>query len=341
MTPAIHGIHHLTAIARDPQANLEFYTRVLGLRLVKKTVNFDDPTAYHLYYGDATGSPGSIVTFFTWPEGVSAGRTGTGQVARVSFSAAPEALPFWQKRLSALGMASSATERFGEEVLAFSDPDGITVEIVGVTQDARAGWLVRDIPTPYSLRGLHTAELVVSAAPATEALITRDMGYRLVQRRGPRARFETGHGGSGAYIDVVAAPADAPRGLGGIGTIHHIAWRVPTDATQVGMQRRLNQGGLQVSPVRDRNYFRSIYFRDPSGVLFEIATDEPGFGVDEPLSALGTGLKLPAELERAREQIEKRLPPLRDPARAGSATPSIVSTHKHTYHEYTHQDRLS
>jgi glyoxalase family protein len=309
-TTPITGIHHVTAIASEPQASIDFYTGLLGLRLVKKTVNFDDPSAYHLYYGDETGAPGSIVTFFYWPGVASRGRVGPGQTTRLSFSAAPGSLDFWRERLSKHGVKAERATRFGEDVLAFNDPDGIPVEIVAVTADARTGWTHGSVPPEHALRGLHTAELTVRAAEPTERLIAGEMGYRLVRREGNRARFEAGRGGSGTYIDVIADATTRP-GLGGVGTIHHIAWRVADDADQAGMHERLSAAGYHVSPVRDRNYFRSIYYREQGGILFEIATETPGFPDDEPVASLGTALKLPPQFEPHREEIEQRLPALR------------------------------
>jgi len=313
MNAPLTGIHHVTAIASDPQANVDFYAGLLGLRLVKKTVNFDDPSAYHLYYGDETGSPGTIVTFFYWPQGARRGRVGAGQTTRLSFSAAPAALDFWSDRLARHGVKAERVSRFGEDVLAFSDPDGIPVEIVGADTDKRPGWTGGGVPAVMALRGLHTAELTVHDAGPTENLIAGEMGYRLVRREGTRARFESGAGGPGTYIDVIAE-AQAASGLGGVGTIHHIAWSVPDDAGEQLMQERLARAGYGVSPVRDRTYFRSIYYREHGGVLFEIATAVPGFPVDEPVAQLGQALKLPAQFERARKQIETLLPPLRPAA---------------------------
>ncbi|MFA6962181.1 MAG: ring-cleaving dioxygenase [Opitutaceae bacterium] len=307
------GLHHITAIASDPQANVDFYTGLLGLRLVKKTVNFDDPSAYHLYYGDETGSPGSIVTFFYWPGHAAKGRVGTGQNTAIVFSAPATSLDFWQQRLQANHVTAERRSRFAEEVLTFADPDGIPVEIVAVTDDTRAGWTTDDIPVEHALRGLHTAELTVRAPQATEKLVTGLMGYRLDRRDGNRARYESASGGgSGHYIDIIA-DASAPAGLGGSGTIHHIAFSVPDDATQVVLQEQLHDAGHSVSDVRDRNYFHSIYYREPAGILFEIATANPGFAVDEAPANLGTALKLPTQFERARSQIERLLPPLRHP----------------------------
>jgi len=305
------GLHHITAIASDPQANVDFYTNVLGLRLVKKTVNFDDPSAYHLYYGDETGTPGSIVTFFYWPGHEAKGRVGSGQNTAIVFSAPANSLTFWKTRLQSHDVASELRTRFGEEVLTFADPDGIPIELVAVAEDARTGWLGSRVPAEHALRGLHTAELTVRVAAPTEKLITDTMGYRLVKREGHRARFESAAGGgSGHYIDVIADVSAAP-GAGGSGTIHHIAWSVPDDATELEMQKRLHIAGYSVSDVRDRNYFHSIYYREPGGILFEIATANPGFAIDEPVASLGTSLRIPVQFERARTQIERLLPPIR------------------------------
>lgn len=305
----VAGLHHVTAVATDPQANLDFYTGLLGLRLVKKTVNFDDPSAYHLYYGDAAGSPGSILTFFCWP-GANRGQVGSGQVSTLSFSAAPAALEYWRERLRQRSVAVERKSRFGEAVLAFTDPDGIPVEIVAVASDARAGWTGAGIPAEHALRGLHTVELSVRNSGPTESLLSGAMNHRLVRREGNRARFEAGPGGSGRFVDVIGG-ALAPRGFGGAGTVHHVAFRVAGDVGQLQLQTRLEADGFAPSEVRDRSYFRSIYYREPGGVLFEIATDVPGFAVDEPADRLGTGLMLPKSLEYARAEIEAGLPPLR------------------------------
>jgi glyoxalase family protein len=308
MKSHITGLHHLTAVATDAQANIDFYAGLLGLRLVKKTVNFDDPSAYHLYYGDGTGTPGSIVTFFYWP-GAPRGRLGAGQVTGINFSAPAGSLDFWRDRLSRHGVAAERGTRFGEEVLTFNDPDGIPIEIVAVSDDARTGWTGAGIPAGHALRGMHTAELTVRAAAPTEELLTGVMAYRLVRREGNRARFEAGPGGSGRFIDVIVDET-GPRGAGGAGTIHHIAYRVANDEVQLEMQEALMHAGHSVSDVRDRDYFHSIYYRERGGILFEIATDVPGFSVDEPVDSLGTALKLPKQFQHARPQIEALLPPL-------------------------------
>jgi glyoxalase family protein len=307
MTSLITGIHHVTAIASDPQRNVDFYAGLLGLRLVKKTVNFDDPSAYHLYYGDETGTPGSIVTFFYWPSNAGRGQLGAGQSTRLSFSVQPASLDFWSSRLQRHGVEANRLVRFGEEVLIFTDPDAIPVELVAVMIDDRIGWTGGSVPAEHALRGLHTAEMTVREAAPTETLIAREMGYRLVKREGDRARFETSKGGSGALIDVIAAP-DGTSGVAGVGTIHHIAFRVADDAAELRMQKQLGDSGCSVSPVRDRSYFRSIYYREPGNVLFEIATDIPGFPDDEPVTSLGEALKLPPQFEPFRKEIDASLP---------------------------------
>ncbi len=310
MNTPVTGIHHVTAIASDAQRNVEFYTRLLGLRLVKKTVNFDDPSAYHLYYGDETGAPGTIVTFFYWPGLASRGRIGAGQMTAITFSAPPTSLEFWADRLTQQNVVVRRYVRFGEDTLAFNDPDGIPLEIVATAGDTRRGWTGADIPAANALRGLLTAELTVRNPSATADLLVNQMGYRLVRADGNRTRYEAGPGGPGRYVDVIGNAA-APTGLGGSGTIHHIAWRVADDAGEQMMQERLQSAGYSVSPVRDRNYFRSIYYRERGGILFEIATDIPGFAADEAVERLGTELKLPMQFEPHRADIEASLPDLR------------------------------
>lgn len=312
MNTLISGLHHLTAIATNAQTNVDFYAGLLGLRLVKRTVNFDDPTAYHLYYGDETGSPGSIITFFYWAD-APRGQVGAGQVTSISFSAPPAALEFWRERLLRHGVKADRRSRFGEDTLSFADPDGIPLEIVAAPEDGRAGWSGGGVPEDYALRGMHTAELMVAASAPTEALLVEEMGYRLVRREGNRARFSAGPGGPGRWVDVVSG-VHASAGLAGAGTVHHLAFRVASDADQLAMRSRLTQAGYFVSDVRDRNYFHSIYYRERGGILFEIATDVPGFAVDEPAASLGEALKLPTQYERARGKIENLLPKLQ-PAR--------------------------
>ena len=322
MKPTTTGLHHVTAIASDLRRNVAFYTDLLGLRLVKKTVNFDDPSAYHLYYGDETGAPGTIVTFFFWPGGqASRGRVGVGQMTAIPFSAPTASLAFWAERLRTHGVAAKRQSRWGEDVVAFNDPDGLPLEIVGSDGDARPGWTADGVPAQHAIRGLFTAPLSVRDAEATAGVLTREMGYRLVRADGPRARYAAGTGGPGTFVDVIEDPTGR-NGLGGAGTIHHIAWRVPDDEAQAAVQDQLENAGLQVSGVRDRNYFRSIYFRERNGLLFEVATDTPGFAVDEPMASLGHALKLPVQFEAHRAAIEAVLPPLPN----GPLTPAADGT---------------
>ncbi|MCX6952211.1 MAG: ring-cleaving dioxygenase [Verrucomicrobia bacterium] len=304
------GIHHVTAIAGDPKRNVDFYTRVLGLRLVKKTVNFDDPTTYHLYYGDSVGTPGSILTFFPWA-GLRRGRPGNGQVYATAFSVAAGSLRFWEARLLTHGVTPSAqTNRFGEDVLAFTDPDGLILELVATTEaDTRPAHTHPEIPAANAIRGFHGVTIAVIDAARTEKLLVGPMGYRTAQSAGGRTRYTTGAGGPGTYVDLLV-DSSIPRGLQGAGTVHHLAFQTPDDASQDAARTTLLSLGYHVSPVMDRNYFHSIYYREPEGVLFEIATNPPGFAVDESVDTLGTALKLPAQYEAQRSAIEAALPKL-------------------------------
>ncbi len=309
MEMKIPGVHHITAIAGDPRRNVAFYSGVLGQRLVKKTVNFDDPGTYHLYYGDEVGNPGTILTFFPFA-GVPRGRRGAGQVAAVAFAIPDASLGYWRERLLAYRVTDEDAEtRFGERVLAFADPDGLQLELVaGDEAGAQPGWAGGPIPAAHAIRGFHAATLWVRAHEPTRRVLTELMGFRFVGEEGDRSRYASGAGPSG-LVDVVAMPA-APQGYGAAGTVHHIAWRTPDDAQQLVWQRELSHHGLSVTPVRDRQYFHSIYFREPGGVLFEIATDPPGFAIDEPVAELGTHLKLPPWLEPQRAELARILPPL-------------------------------
>ena len=306
----ILGLHHITAIASDPRRNLAFYTDVLGLRLVKRTVNFDDPRTYHFYYGDRVGTPGSILTFFPWGS-LPRGRAGTGQASAIAFSVGPEALTFWEDRLHAHGVATSApAPRFGESVLTFADPDGLVLELVATREpDGRPSWEHPDIPVKHAIRGFHSVTLAVGDAPPTAHLLTATMGYRELRREGHRVRYTVANGGPGTYVDLLADPL-LPRGRHGTGTVHHVAFRAPDDDAQRVARVELLVLGYQVSPILDRNYFQSIYYREPDGILLEIATDAPGFAVDEPIASLGTTLKLPALYEPHRTEIEAALPKL-------------------------------
>jgi catechol 2,3-dioxygenase-like lactoylglutathione lyase family enzyme len=310
---SVLGIHHITAIASDPQQNVDFYTGVLGLRLVKVTVNFDDPEAYHLYYGDGHGRPGTILTFFSWP-GARRGRQGNGQVTAASFAVPKDSLAFWRERLGQKAIASAVLpERFGQPVLSFSDPDGMRVELVETpTVDASHFWEGSGIPTEFAVHGFEGATLSETGYERTAALLTETMGFRLLGQEQNRFRYESSHshaGKAGRFVDVVCAPA-AQEGHVAVGTIHHIAFRTPDDAQQREWLAELGRLSYNASTVMDRVYFHSIYYREPGGILFEIATDSPGFAIDEPVEKLGESLKLPPWLETLRPQIEAALPPI-------------------------------
>ncbi len=308
MSNHILGIHHITAIAGDPQQNLDFYTGVLGLRLVKLTVNFDDPGTYHLYFGDRNGSPGSILTFFPWP-GAQKGRRGSGQATTVSFSAPENSLGFWMERLKQHGVGFELPERrFDEEVLAFEDPHGLRLELVVASGEPgfRSGTDGR-VPAEHSLIGFHSVTLTEASWEGTSTLLTEVMNFRMKAHDGNRVLYSAPGSGRAALVDVEQVPG-AARGFVSVGTVHHVAWRVPDDQSQRLWRHKLVDRGIDVTSIIDRKYFRSIYFHEPGGVLFEIATDPPGFAVDERPEELGTHLMLPLRLESARSRIEQQLP---------------------------------
>ncbi len=307
--PPIRGIHHITAIASDPQANHDFYAKTLGLRLVKKTVNFDDPGTYHLYYGDETGRPGTIMTFFPCPM-ARRGIQGAGQATVTSFSVPQGSLGYWTERLEKLGVPfEDPRPRFGEEVLTMLDPDGLKLELVaraningdngGDNRDNRGD------DGGHEVRGFDGVTLTEWNPEVTAEVLMGTLGFRPAGQQGDRFRFEAG----ASRVDMVAAPASV-RGHISAGTVHHVAWRAADDADQVAWREAVAESGLHVTPVLDRQYFRSIYFREPGGVLFEIATDPPGFTRDEPVESLGSSLKLPPWLEPERKRIEQALPPI-------------------------------
>jgi glyoxalase family protein len=310
MNNDIPGIHHVTAMASDPQRNLDFYTRVLGLRLVKLTVNFDDPGTYHFYYGDEVGGPGTILTFFPWP-GARRGRRGNGQVAVTSFSIPEGAMGYWEERLKRHGVSVGETSRrFDEEALVFLDPDGLQLELVAHPEaGAHMPWEAGPVPSEHAIRGFYSVTLWEENHERTAALLTETMGFRLVREAGQRFRFKAASDDPGSFVDVIHRPHGEP-GRGGAGAVHHVAWRTPNDEEQLAWRQEITSLGIPVSPVMDRQYFHSIYFREPGGVLFEIATDPPGFTLDEPREELGTHLKLPPWLEPQRAQIEHMLPQL-------------------------------
>ena len=310
------GIHHVTAIAGDPQENVDFYVGVLGLRLVKRTVNFDDPESYHLYYGDAAGNPGTIMTFFSWP-GSPRGRIGNGQVSATSFAVPQDSLGYWVERLLQHGVRfEQPVRRFDETVVTISDPDGLTVELV-----ARAGtvggevWERSPVPSEYAIRGIPGVTLSERSGEVTTDLLENSLGFERIEEEDGRVRYLTA-GSGGSFADVLARP-DGPVGQTAVGTVHHVAWRAPDDDTQQAWREEIAARGFHVTPVLDRNYFHSVYFREPGGVLFEIATDPPGFAVDEDPDQLGENLKLPPWLEKDRERIEEVLPPVHLPQEKG------------------------
>ncbi|SDZ47471.1 glyoxalase family protein [Saccharopolyspora shandongensis] len=310
MSISTSGLHHVTAIGGNPQRNADFYLRTLGLRLVKTTVNFDDPGTYHLYYGDAEGKPGTLVTFFPWKD-VPHGRRGAGQATTTSFSVPANSIGWWEQHLAAAGVQTSRIKTSDEEdTLGFRDPDGLAIALVAHPQgDPRNPWDTPLVPGEHAIRGLHSVTMTVSQEDATAGTLVDDLGLKFLRQDGNRLRFAAGDGGPGALVDVQVAP-DAPRGLVAGGTVHHVAWRVPDDATQLAWREELVGKGFNVTSILDRQYFHSIYFREPGGVLLEIATDDLGFNVDEPLLELGRALKLPPWLEPKREQIQAALPEL-------------------------------
>jgi glyoxalase family protein len=317
----IAGIHHITAIASAPQQNLDFYTQVLGLRLLKVTVNFDDPGSYHFYFGNHAGSPGSVLTFFPWP-GAPRGTVGNGQVSATTFAVRPGALEFWRDRLREQRIpAEDPGQRFGEAVLRCVDPDGMPLELVG-TSDANpdAAYSVDGIPQEYAICGFHSATLLEEGYESTAHLLQDVMGLRFVGQDENRFRYAATGAGSGRIVDVVCSP-DGRRGRLGAGIVHHIAWRTSDAAQQKYWRDDLVARAFNVSPIMDRVYFRSIYFREPGGILFEIATDGPGFAADEPPDHLGERLALPAWLEPRRTAIEQALPSLALPHAAGRQRP--------------------
>ena len=319
MKHELPGLHHITAIASDPQRNVDFYTGVLGLRLVKITINYDDPGSYHFYYGDEAGTPGSILTFFAWPGGYP-GVRGTSQATVTSFSAPEGSLGDWQKRFDQHHVRYEAPiRRWDEEALTFYDPDGLQLELVAhLGAEERAAWKEGPIPLEMATRGFYSVTLALRDKTRTASLLTETMGFQLLREEGERARYAAGEHGTARTVDILTLP-DVPQGGVGVGSVHHVAWRTPTDAQQKAWQETLLKQRYQVSPVMDRQYFHSIYFREPGGVLFEIATDQPGFATDESLQNLGTRLCLPEWLEANRDKIQKRLLKLSLPKREREA----------------------
>jgi glyoxalase family protein len=304
------GLHHVTATVHEAAEDYAFYAGLLGLRLVKQTVNFDNPKVFHFYYGTRLGAPGTLMTTFPYAgQGVRQGKHGTGQVDVTSFSVPPGSLGFWQQRLSEAGVQAARQQRFGGELLAFSDPSGLGLELAE-GEDPREPWQSEGIPAEAAIRGLHSATLSLARASETADFLTRHLGFAEEAREGNYIRLGLGEGGPGQRLDLREDP-ERERGLNGIGTVHHVAFRVRQAEELSAIRAHVLGLGLLPTELKDRNYFRSVYFRIPAGVLFEIATLPPGFTADEPEESLGQELKLPEWEEARRAEIEGGLPRFR------------------------------
>jgi glyoxalase family protein len=310
MESRIQGLHHVTAIADNAQRNHDFYTRVLGLRMVKKTVNFDDPYTYHFYYGNEVGEPGTILTFFPW-EGVGRGKNGAGMATEITYHIDPQSMDFWTDRFKNLNISTGEkTLRFGETVLPFTDPDGLQLSLLSsAVPDERKGWETPEIKSAEATRGFHSVTLIIRKMDKTAEVLTDILGYRLLSQEDNRYRFICPDISTAAVIDILEKPEEA-YGRNSAGTNHHIAFRVANKEIQMAYHEKISKKGIHITSQIDREYFFSLYFREPGGVLFEIATDNPGFTVDEPLNELGTHLKLPKQYEPIRKKIEEVLPVL-------------------------------
>jgi glyoxalase family protein len=315
MVKGVLGLHHVTSISSDPQRTLDFYTKILGLRLIKLTVNYDDPSTYHVYFGDEIGHPGTVLTFFPWP-GQPRGRKGAGQATNTSFSIARESIPYWQDRLKSQGVSPEAPhKRFGDTVLSFEDHDGQGLELVGSKEiEERIGWTHGPVPREQAIRGFHSVTLLEEVLERTESVLVDALGFRQIGEEEDRFRYETGKGVAGTIVDIISGP-NSKRGFVSVGTVHHIAFRAADDEHQKALRQEILKADLNVTPVINRNYFHSIYFREHGGVLFEVATDQPGFTIDESPEQLGTRLALPPWLEHSRAEIETNLPPVSLPSR--------------------------
>jgi glyoxalase family protein len=311
----ISGIHHVTCITADVQKCVDFYVNVLGLRFIKKSINQDMPDTYHIYFGDYVGTPGTAMTFFGWPTWPQQ-RAGSGQVTTVSFQVPAGSLGFWSNRLKDLAVDHRMVSRFDSDVLALRDADGIELELVAnATDDRWQPWKDGPVDVEHAIRGFHSVTMTLAEVGATFNLLTSVMGFRVAAEDGRRTRFETGAGGPHATVDVIEAP-EGPEGEETVGSVHHVAWRTPDDASQKEWRGQLVTAGRNVTPVIDRWYFKSIYFREPGGVLFEIATDGPGFTVDESPENLGTTLSLPPWFQVRRDRLDEILPPIVVPTTA-------------------------
>jgi glyoxalase family protein len=310
MENSINGIHHITAIAGNAQRNYNFYSKILGLRLVKKTVNFDDPETYHLYYGDEQGTPGSILTFFPW-ENIAAGRRGSRQATEIGYSVPENSFDFWLKRFEQHNVTyNKVAEKFGEPYLTFLDPDGLKLELIASkTADNRLPWETDEVKAENATKGFHNVTITTSKMQPTADVLTGIFGYRLLEQHVNRYRFVTDAVDNANIVDLVEVPGEHAGHVAG-GSVHHVAFRVKNEEILMQYREKIEAAGLHITDKIDRNYFYSLYFREPGGVLFEIATDNPGFDVDEPVNQLGTHLKLPAQYEQFRSALETTLPKL-------------------------------
>jgi glyoxalase family protein len=316
MAPATPGLHHITAIAGDPDANAGFYVDTLGLRMVKRTVNHDDPSTYHFYFGDGEGSPGTNITFFPWTADGRPGAFGAGQTRTIAYLIPEGSVEFWTERLARKGVDYERTERFDETVLRFADPDGVELELVAADAPSDAvAWAESPVPEAYQLRGFYGVTLAVAEYAPTAEILTDVLGFELAAETDDRRRYRSGPGGPGSIVDLVET--DRGRGRMGVGTVHHVAFEAADVAEQEAWREAYAEAGLRPTDVVDRIYFRSVYVREPGGVLFEMATPKPGFTVDEDRDELGTQLVLPEWLENEREQIEARLPAFDGPPVGG------------------------
>lgn len=308
--PETAGIHHVTAIAGDPGRNADFYVDTLGLRFVKRTVNHDDTHTYHFYFGDRQGTPGTNITFFPWTDDGRQGEFGAGQTAAAAYAIRPESVGYWRDRLAGRGVDVEETERFGEPVLSFADPDGIGLELVGTeaaTDAAAEPWEESPVPAEHQLRGFDGVTLAVAGVEPTERVLTEVLGYELAGERDGRRRYRTAVGERpGTTVDLVET--DTERGRMGVGTVHHVAFAAEDTEEQEAYREAFEEQGLRVSEIIDRKYFHAIYSREPGGVLFEVSTLEPGVTADEDVEELGSRLTLPEWLEDEREEVEGALP---------------------------------
>ncbi len=306
----ILGLHHITAIAGDAQRNYDFYTKTLGFRLVKKTVNFDDPTTYHFYFGDELGNPGTILTFFPWAN-VRQGKNGAGMATEIGYSVPKGSLDFWKTRFEKFNIRHDiSSERFGEKYIALQDPDGLRLNLIETKhQDERKGFGATGIKADVAIKGFHTVTLTLNSIKATAAILTEVFGYKQVERKDNLYRYQANAVKNAAMVDLLEMP-QAQRGINAGGTNHHVAFRVKDEETQMVFREKIMARGLQITEKIDRDYFFSLYFREPGGVLFEIATDNPGFATDETVENLGSSLQLPDQYEPMRHKIEKGLPEL-------------------------------